>query len=80
MGFKMWRLLFFLLLGCVEPLEAPDGVAFAFVCRLHGIKVLEGWLTVPEAIAERAEAYDLDQYFLECETPEMKGLKCRTTM
>ena len=64
--------------GCAPMPEKPDPHSIAFVCSLHGFRVLEGWITVSEARAEIAEEINLDQYWLDCDSRSLEGLKCRT--
>jgi len=73
-----WPLLALFMMGCHRMPEPPPGVSLAFECTYHGVLVLQGYLTVHEAVAERAEALDLDDYWLECDSPDAKALKCQT--
>ncbi len=76
MGLKFMMML--ALAGCSKMPEPPPGVSLAFQCKYYGVVVLEGYLTVHESVAEQAEHFDLDRYWLECDTPDAKGLKCQT--
>lgn len=67
-----------MLTGCTPLPEPPPGVSLAFECTLHGILILEGYLTVHESVAEQASKFDLASYWLECDSPDARGLKCRT--
>ena len=68
----------FLLASCEPMPEPPPGVSFAFVCTLRGIPVLEGWLTVAEDVAAIADDYDVSSYWLNCQSPDMEAIRCRT--
>ncbi len=64
--------------GCAPMPEKPEPHSIAFICSFNGFRVLEGWITVSEARAEIAEDINLDQYWLDCDSPSLDGLKCRT--
>lgn len=66
------------LAGCHKMPEPPPGVSIAFECRYYGMVVLEGYLSVHEGVAEQAERFDLQSYWLECDSPDAQGLICRT--
>ena len=71
-------LLTLLLVSCGPMPEPPPGVSLAFECTWGSIVVLQGWITVSEDMAARAEDFDLERYWLECDTPHMDGLRCTT--